>query len=167
MSYCRFCECDVYAYDSSDGGVQFYVSNGRRDLDRLCATYNEAYQYAKMLRDTHGLDVPDHAIEALKADALEEAACICGPDSAVAELETQNAKLREDRDGWKKLCTDQEVMHVRREETLDNENTRLRELCAEMYPYAKAFLKEGVMLGCIDSKSYDWFLQLRELGVDV
>lgn len=48
-----------------------------------------------------------------------------------------------------------------------DENARLRELCAEMYPYAKAFLKEGVMLGCIDSKSYDWFLQLREMGVDV
>lgn len=95
MSYCRFSECDVYAYDSSDGGVQFYVSSGRRDLDRLCATYNEAYQYAKALRDEHGLDVPSHAIEALKADALEEAALICGPDSAVADLERENAKLRE------------------------------------------------------------------------
>ena len=95
MSYCRFSECDVYAYDSSDGGVQFYVADGRKDLDRLCATYNEAYQYAKTLRDTHGLDVPSHALEALKADALEEAARICGSDSAVAELEAENARLRE------------------------------------------------------------------------
>ena len=94
MSYCRFSEGDVYAYEC-DGGVQFYVSDGKRELDRLCNTFNEAYQYAKVLRDTHGLDVPSHAIEALKADALEEAARICGPDSAVAELETQNAKLRE------------------------------------------------------------------------
>lgn len=94
MSYCRFAEGDVYAYEC-DGGVQFYVSDGKRELDRLCSTFNEAYQYARVLRDTHGLDVPSHAIEALKADALEEAARICGPDSAVAELESENAKLRE------------------------------------------------------------------------
>ena len=68
MSYCRFSEGDVYAYEC-DGGVQFYVSDGKRELDRLCNTFNEAYQYAKVLRDTHGLDVPSHAIEALKADA--------------------------------------------------------------------------------------------------
>lgn len=93
MSYCRFAEGDVYAY-VCDGGVQFYVSDGKRELDRLCNTFNEAYQYARVLRDTHGLDVPSHAIEALKADALEEAARICGPDSAVAELEAENDKLR-------------------------------------------------------------------------
>lgn len=50
---------------------------------------------------------------------------------------------------------------------METENNRLREMAAEMYPYAKAFLKEGVMLGCIDSKSHDWFLQLRELGIEV
>lgn len=92
MSYCRFTEGDVYAYEC-EGGVQFYVS-GKRELDRLCSTFNEAYQYAKSLRDAHGLDVPSHAIEALKADALEEAARICGPDSAVVELEIENTKLR-------------------------------------------------------------------------
>ena len=94
MSYCRFTEGDVYAY-VCDGGVQFYVSDGRRELDRLCNTFNEAYQYARALRDICELDVPSYAIEALKADALEEAARICGPDSAVAELEAENAKLRE------------------------------------------------------------------------
>jgi hypothetical protein len=94
MSYCRFTEGDVYAY-ACDGGVQFYVSDGKTELDSLCNTFNEAYQYAKALRDAHGLDVPSHAIEALKADALEEAARICGPDSAVSELEAQNVKLRE------------------------------------------------------------------------
>ena len=98
MSYCRFMEGDVYAYEC-DGGVQFYVADGKRELDRLCSTFNEAYQYARVLRDTHGLDVPSHAIEALKADAIEEAARICGPDGAVAELESENAKLRE-------LCDD-------------------------------------------------------------
>ena len=93
MSYCRFAEGDVYAYEC-DGGVQFHVSDGRRELDRLCSTFGEAYQYAKALRDTHGLDVPSRAIEALKADAMEEAARICGPDSAVTELEVENVKLR-------------------------------------------------------------------------
>lgn len=58
-------------------------------------------------------------------------------------------------------------MQAEREDAIVAENTKLRELAAEMYPYAKAFLKEGVMLGCIDSKSYDWFLQLRELGIEV
>lgn len=48
-----------------------------------------------------------------------------------------------------------------------DENTKLRKLAAEMHPYAKAFLRQGVMLGCNDSKSYDWFLQLRELGIEV
>ena len=93
MSYCRFAEGDVYAYEC-EGGVQFYVADGKRELDRLCSTFNEAYQYAMELRDTHGLDVPSCAIEALKADALEEAVRICGPDSAVVELEVENAKLR-------------------------------------------------------------------------
>ena len=95
MSYCRFAEGDVYAYEC-DGGVQFYAADGKTGLDRLCSTFNEAYQYAKALRDTHGLDVPSCAIEALKADALEEAARVCGPDSAVAELAAENAKLREE-----------------------------------------------------------------------
>lgn len=95
MSYCRFIECDVYAYDS-EGGVQFYVARSvGEDLDRLCPTYNEAYQYAKTLRDKHGADIPDHAIYALRADALEEAERISGPGSAVAELRDENARLRE------------------------------------------------------------------------
>lgn len=95
MSYCRLIECDVYAYDS-EGGVQFYVARSvGEDLDRLCPTYNDAYQYAKTLRDKHGADIPDHAIDALRADALEEAERISGSESAVAELRDENAKLRE------------------------------------------------------------------------
>ena len=90
MSYCRFSEGDVYAY-ACEGGVQFWVAG--RNLDRLCNTYDAAYQYAKYLRDECGLDVPSHAIEALKADALDEANH--GDGSAVAELVSENAKLRE------------------------------------------------------------------------
>ena len=52
-------------------------------------------------------------------------------------------------------------------EDLERENAKLRKLCAEMYPYAKAYLQEWRIVGYIDSKSYDWFLQLRKLGVEV
>ena len=52
-------------------------------------------------------------------------------------------------------------------ERLKDENTKLRKLAAEMYPYAKAFLQDGLILGYIDSKSYDWYLQLREMGIEV
>jgi len=47
------------------------------------------------------------------------------------------------------------------------ESAKLRELVAEIYPYAKAYLQEWRVLGCIDSKSYDWYLRLLELGVEV
>jgi hypothetical protein len=77
MSYCRFTEGDVYAYEC-EGGVQFYVARNvarkyDTDLDRLCNTFSEAYEYAKALRDEHGLDVPDYAIAELEADAIDEA----------------------------------------------------------------------------------------------
>ena len=94
MSYCRWSECDVYAYDSCEGGVRFWVA-GNDDLNRLCGTYNEAYQYAKELRDKHGIDVPSHAIDALREDAIDEAKQYLGPDSAVADMLAENAKLRE------------------------------------------------------------------------
>ena len=86
MSYCRFTDdSDVYAYEC-DGGVQFWVAGREnRHLDRLCNTFNEAYQYAKALRDEHGLEVPPYAIEALKADAIDEAERFTGPHGAVAE----------------------------------------------------------------------------------
>lgn len=95
MSYCRLTEGDVYAYEC-EGGVQFYVSGDRKELDRLCNTFNEAYGYALTLRDQYGLDVPDHAIEALRLDALDEAANICGPDGIVTELKAENERLREE-----------------------------------------------------------------------
>lgn len=50
-------------------------------------------------------------------------------DAFVIEAKADNAKLREERDGWKKLCVDQEVAHVRRAEYLESENASLRELC--------------------------------------
>lgn len=50
---------------------------------------------------------------------------------------------------------------------IEDENARLRELLAEVYPCAKAYLQEWLVAGGIDSKSYDWYLRLRELGVEV
>lgn len=50
---------------------------------------------------------------------------------------------------------------------IEDENDRLRELVRQMYPKAKAFLQMGVQLGCNDTLSYDWYLQLYELGVEV
>lgn len=101
MSYCRWSDGDVYAYQSVVGGVWFWVSSPEGEsLNRLCRTYNEAYQYAKLLRDVHGLNVPDYAIEALRADAIEEADHICGPDGAVADLCKENKTLRKLVDGW-------------------------------------------------------------------
>jgi hypothetical protein len=47
------------------------------------------------------------------------------------------------------------------------ENEKLRELCKQMYPRAKAFLQMGVQLGCNDTLSYDWEQQMRELGVEL
>lgn len=91
MSYCRWSECDVYAYDSCEGGVQFYVA-GSDSLNRLCGTYSEAYQYAKELRDKHGLDVPSHAIDALREDAIDEAKRHSA--ELVAAME-DNTKLRQ------------------------------------------------------------------------
>lgn len=51
-------------------------------------------------------------------------------------------------------------------ERLKAENEKLRELVRQMYPGAKAFLQLGVRLGCNDTLSYDWWLQLRELGIE-
>lgn len=60
-----------------------------------------------------------------------------------------------------------DVTEVNELSKLQNENAKLRKLAADMYPYAKAFLQQGIMFGCTDSKSYDWFLQLREMGIEV
>lgn len=108
MSYCRFVECDVYAYDSVEGGVQFYVSRKKTDecLDLLCKTYHEAYRYAKALRDEHGLEVPSYAIESMRVDALEELVrdmwefyCVV-PDEPHASKEELDFSV----EVWKRMC---------------------------------------------------------------
>lgn len=70
MSYCRWIDSDVYAYES-DYGVQFWIV-GDKSLDRVCRTHIEAYQYAKELRDVHGISIPDYAIETLREEAVDE-----------------------------------------------------------------------------------------------
>ena len=69
MSYCRWSDSDVYAYECV-GGVQFWVASDD-SLNRLCNTFIEAYQYAKELYE-RGIDIPDYAIEALREDATNE-----------------------------------------------------------------------------------------------
>lgn len=83
----------------------------------------------------------------------------------LTELEAENAKLREERDGWKKLCTDQEVMHVMREETLNNENDKLRELVAYMwtYDYAGHFSTLPEHMEHVDAV----WQQMQLLGIEV
>lgn len=170
MSYCRFIECDVYAYDSCEGGVQFYVARSvGEDLDRLCPTYNEAYQYAKTLRDKHGADIPDHAIYALRADALEEAERISGSGSAVAELRDENARLRD-------IMYDRAHVHATQHMTEDelritatnalDENAKLRELATGLYRCWQGEECEG----CPMQDDGGWCvrdIQLRKLGIEV
>lgn len=52
-------------------------------------------------------------------------------------------------------------------ERLTAENAKLRKLARQMYPLAKACLQLGVALGCNDTMSYDWALQMTELGIEV
>lgn len=63
------------------------------------------------------------------------------------------------------MCTYIEA--ERRLTELKEENAKLRELVAQMYPRAKAFLQMGVQLGCNDTLSYDWELQMQELRIEV
>ena len=140
MSYCRWSECDVYAYDSCEGGVRFYVA-GDDSLNRLCGTYNEAYQYAKELRDKHGLDVPSYAIDALREDAIDEAKRYFGSDSAVAERISENAKLREEVEQWHRLTAGIELPEYPitqfQPKDLERENAKLRKLVAKYSAAAK------------------------------
>lgn len=50
---------------------------------------------------------------------------------------------------------------------VEAENTKLRKLVQQMYPLAKACLQLGVALGHNDDLSYDWVLQMIELGIEV
>ena len=165
MSYCRFSEGDVYAY-ACDGGVQFWVTG--KTLDRLCNTYDAAYQYAKYLRD-EGFDVPSHAIEALRADALEEASH--GDGSAVAELVSENAKLREQvtrlRDDWESERDYADQMEAKEKRAV-SENAKLRELLTDMLIDPRDYCaKYGIDYDGWDSANDDIDRRLRELGIEV
>lgn len=159
MSYCRWSECDVYAYDSCEGGVRFWVA-GNDSFNRLCGTYNEAYQYAKELRDKHGFDVPSHAIDALREDAIEEAKQHLGPDSAVADMLADIAKLREQLEYA--LQTSRARL-----ETIDRlkaENAKLRELAAQTLQ----IIKHVNVVMAVDWSKYSAVMSMaRELGIEV
>lgn len=50
---------------------------------------------------------------------------------------------------------------------LQEYGAKLTNLAKQMYPLAKAHLQLGVALGCNDTLSYDWALQMTELGIEV
>ena len=121
MSYCRFGDADVYAYECRDG-IQFYTI--REELDSLCKTHLEAYLYAKELRDDHGLNVPDYAIDSMLCDALEDAM----KSIVVIGRHTENDNLRElVQDLWGELHAE-EGSAQRRIALAD----RMRELSVEV-----------------------------------
>lgn len=86
-------------------------------------------------------------------------------ESDIEDARAENAKLRDERDGWKKLCVDQEVMRFRREETLDNENTKLRELARAAWKciHTGASCSDCRLIagGCTLQST------MRELGIEV
>lgn len=86
-----------------------------------------------------------------------------------ADLEdalAENAALREECDGWKKVCVDQEIMHVMHEETLDNENEKLRELVRDMWkPFCWA--QSGYEVCLTHEQDVAIRRRVCELGVDV
>lgn len=127
MSYCRFSEGDVYAY-STDGGVQFWVAGGfDKSLDHLCNTYNDAYEYAKSLRDVHGLTVPRHAMEMLRSDAIEEAKRFAG-SGAIEDLEAELREEVEGQQGYDQMLRDRLRQQTELYVKAKGENERLREL---------------------------------------
>lgn len=75
---------------------------------------------------------------------------------------------QDEKDAYEAMLERKSVVLATSEEfeRLKAENAKLRELARQMYPGAKAFLQLGVQLGCNDTLSYDWWLQLRELGIE-
>lgn len=87
---------------------------------------------------------------------------VAGKSGTIA-MQQKIGKLR-------KRITELEQVVVERNQCirqLRTENKKLRELTAKMYPYARAYAQMGLAMGCNDSASYDWYLQLRELGIEV
>ena len=92
------------------------------------------------------------------------------------ELLAENAALQEECDGWKKLCVDQEVMHVMHEDALDNENAKLRELVRDIWRFTGTACKKYPRLfdpaaqggQMVQLNMIDAFEQrMRDLGVEV
>lgn len=121
--------CDMVAQREAD------IEDARAE----CAKLREQLAKARDPQRIGGTADPEsfvYAIEQLREfrwqHATNDEEAIPYINNVADAHERENAKLRDERDGWKKLCVDQEVMHFRREETLDNENTKLRELGVEV-----------------------------------
>lgn len=110
-------------------------------------------QLAEWLRQARGAD----AAARWYTEKLRDA------NRTIRKLLDENAKLREERREY------QATIDSLVDECADHkdENAKLRRLARQMYPYAKAHLQLGVALGCNDTLSYDWALQMVELGIEV
>jgi hypothetical protein len=51
--------------------------------------------------------------------------------------------------------------------TLTAENAKLRKMVEEMHPFAKAYMSDAMIFGCVDDKSFGWEMCMRELGIEV
>ncbi len=93
-------------------------------------------------------EIKDLVVEQLRLEVANSV----GGMLATAERETLERRIDE-------LCTEVE--------RLKGENAKLQRLAQQMYPYAKAHLQFGVQLGRNDTMSYDWALQMVDLGIEV
>lgn len=87
-----------------------------------------------------------------------------------SKLEAENKKLREQlkaSDDGRERQANNLIDKCHKIARLRGENAKLTQLVRQMYPRAKANLQLGVMLGCNDTLSYDWALQMTELGIEV
>lgn len=189
---CPFCGEEPEIFDFKDGrfvvqcsnpdcDVYPYTSIHRDRADAIAAWNQRATVYAKpttlsqlqaendklreqmerlvtLLRVDCDIDASWDGLRRFWSIGLTEDGCLMRDRACKAEAE--NAKLRE---SVKRLMTLRDERLARAE----TDNAKLRELARQMYPKAKAFLQMGVRLGCNDTLSYDWYLQLRELGVEV
>ena len=131
--YCRFVDGDVYACPC-DGGVQFWVTD--EALNRLCKSCVEAYQYAKDLRDVHGIIVPDHAIEELREDVIDEVNEVLRMAENAIGIHPQ-AEVRPQ--------SDEEALR-RQNRNLKDENERLRSCLSDDAENARLIMGENADL---------------------
>ena len=152
-------ECERAVLELLDQQGQLEAENAklRADVDRLI----------QAVEDLHDVSLEDRLLQIeSENDKLQNDADLLRAMLSQVQTEkrcymAENVKLREE------LESVGTAAYLYGRSDLKAENAKLRELVQQMYPKAKAFLQMGVQLGCNDTLSYDWYLQLRDLGVEV